>query len=281
MNDVPLKPAMTTAEHIILLQERGMHVDEELAQQWLRNVFYYRLSAYWYPCRKWGEASDGSKKRLNKFMPDTNFADAVALYEADRKLRTLIYDGIERVEVGFRTRICELLLAKNPDDPLLYRDESIFREKFDHQKWLKTADNRVKRAIYNRNRAVQHYSKKYEKRYPLWVLMDVLDFSDISRLYSGLKSSDQHKIATELGIEIDWNNLSPNMRKKRERNTPWLSGYTNFLSYVTLVLIMPGYGISHSSLLQLRHCGLWQSFRLCLMIRVSVFMVRLFSLNFY
>lgn len=143
MNDVPLKPAMTTAEHIILLQERGMHVDEELAQQWLRNVFYYRLSAYWYPCRKWGEASDGSKKRLNKFMPDTNFADAVALYEADRKLRTLIYDGIERVEVGFRTRICELLLAKNPDDPLLYRDESIFREKFDHQKWLKTADNRL------------------------------------------------------------------------------------------------------------------------------------------
>ena len=225
MNDVPLKPAMTTAEHIILLQERGMHVDEELAQQWLRNVFYYRLSAYWYPCRKWGEASDGSKKRLNKFMPDTNFADAVALYEADRKLRTLIYDGIERVEVGFRTRICELLLAKNPDDPLLYRDESIFREKFDHQKWLKTADNRVKRAIYNRNRAVQHYSKKYEKRYPLWVLMDVLDFSDISRLYSGLKSSDQHKIATELGIEIDWNNLSPNMRKKARKKHPlaqWL-----------------------------------------------------------
>lgn len=225
MNDVPLKPAMTTAEHIILLQERGMHVDEELAQQWLRNVFYYRLSAYWYPCREWGEASDGNMKRLNKFMPDTNFADAVALYEADRKLRTLIYDGIERVEVGFRTRICELLLAKNPDDPLLYRDENIFRAKFDHQKWLKTADNRVERAIYNRNKAVQHYSEKYEKRYPLWVLMEVLDFSDISRLYSGLKSGDQHKIATELGIKIDWNNLSPSMRKKARKKHPltqWL-----------------------------------------------------------
>ena len=209
MNDVPLKPAMTTAEHIALLQERGMHVDEKLAQQWLCNVFYYRLSAYWYPCREWGEASDGIKKRLNKFIPDTNFADAVALYEADRKLRTLIYDGIERVEVGFRTRICELLLAKNPDDPLLYRDAGLFREKFDHQKWLKTADNRVKRAIHNRNKAVQHYSEKYEKRYPLWVLMNVLDFSDISKLYSGLRGNDQHKIAVELGIKIDRNNLSP------------------------------------------------------------------------
>lgn len=55
--------------------------------------------------------------------------------------------------------------------------------------------------------------------------MEVLDFSDISRLYSGLKSSDQHKIATELGIEIDWNNLSPNMRKKARKKHPltqWL-----------------------------------------------------------
>ena len=210
MNDVPLKPAMTTAEHIILLQKRGMHVDEELAQQWLRNVSYYRLSAYWYPCREWG----GNKKRLNKFMPGTNFADAVALYEADRKLRTLIYDGIERVEVGFRTRICELLLAKNPDEPLLYRDESIFREKFDHQEWLKTADKRVERAMHNRDKAVQHYSEKYEKRYPLWVLMDVLDFSDISILYSGLKSGDQHKIATELGIKINWKSLPRSMRQR-------------------------------------------------------------------
>jgi len=213
MNDVPLKPAMTTAEHIILLQERGMHVDEELAQQWLRNVFYYRLSAYWYPRREWGEASDGIQTRLNKFMPDTNFADAVALYEADRKLRTLLYDGIERIEVGFRTRICELLLAKDPDDPLLYRDAGIFRERFKHQKWLETADNRVERAINNRNKAVQHYSEKYERRYPLWVLIDVLDFSDISRLYSGLKSRDQHKIATELGIKIKWKGLPRSMRQ--------------------------------------------------------------------
>lgn len=33
-------------------------------------------------------------------MPRTSFEDVIALYEADRKLRTLIHDGIERIEVA-------------------------------------------------------------------------------------------------------------------------------------------------------------------------------------
>jgi hypothetical protein len=33
----------------------------------------------------------------------------VALYEADRKLRTLIHDGMERIQVMMRTRVTELL----------------------------------------------------------------------------------------------------------------------------------------------------------------------------
>lgn len=44
--------------------------------------------------------------------------------------------------------------------------------------------------------------------------MDVLDFSDISILYSGLKSGDQHKIATELGIKISWKSLPRSMRQR-------------------------------------------------------------------
>ena len=44
--------------------------------------------------------------------------------------------------------------------------------------------------------------------------MPAIDFSDISRLYSGLKSRDQHKIATELGIKIKWKGLPRSMRQR-------------------------------------------------------------------
>ncbi len=93
-----LKPATTAAQQIALLRFRGMEVEHNLAEQWLSNVGYYRLSAYWYPA--WLSHGDSQH---DKFRPGTSFAHAVELYEADRKLRTLIHDGVERVEVAMRT----------------------------------------------------------------------------------------------------------------------------------------------------------------------------------
>ena len=85
-----LKPATTISEQIETLRERGMQVDEQLAWQWLSNVSYYRLSAYWYPARRLDD--DGT--HLDEFDEGISFADVVALYEADRKLRTLLFDAI-------------------------------------------------------------------------------------------------------------------------------------------------------------------------------------------
>ncbi|MHB0834583.1 MAG: Abi family protein [Corynebacterium aurimucosum] len=91
-----LKPAATIGEHILRLQSRGMKIDRALAEQWFSHVSYYRLSAYWYPARQFTE--DGTS-RISSFVDGTDFADVVSLYEADRKLRTLIHDGMERIDV--------------------------------------------------------------------------------------------------------------------------------------------------------------------------------------
>lgn len=82
-----------------------MQVDHNLASQWLPSVGYYRLSAYWYPAR---ELSPGGE-RLDNFQAGTTFADVVKLYEADRKLRTLIHDGMERTEIAMRAQLTDLL----------------------------------------------------------------------------------------------------------------------------------------------------------------------------
>lgn len=64
------------------------------ALRWLTSVNYYRLSAYFLPFK----IGDG-------FRPGTDFNDIAGLYIFDRKLRLLMLDAIERVEVAIRTAV--------------------------------------------------------------------------------------------------------------------------------------------------------------------------------
>lgn len=212
-----LKPATTINEQIKTLRERGMQVDEQLAWQWLSNVSYYRLSAYWYPAKKIGSRGEA----LEEFRDGTSFDDVVALYEADRKLRTLVFDAIERIETTMRTRIGESLCA---DDPLFYLNPKNFRAEFEHKGWLQTAQKRVER-VGRRNESIQHYRDCYDSRFPFWVLAEVLDFSDVSRLYDGMRVSDQRLIAEGLEIKIDLSALPRRTQEKLKKRSPlarWL-----------------------------------------------------------
>lgn len=216
-----VKSATTVSEQIGLLRSRGMRLDEEFARQWLTNVSYYRLSGYWYPARRTGR--DGSVE--DTFTSGSDFADVVALYEADRKLRTLIHDGIERVEVALRTRLIDVLSAGGP---LGYQDPCWFRESFDHSRWLEIAEKRLGRAKRH-SAPVKHYSENYGGEFPIWVLAEVLDFADISRLFEGLKKDHQLEVAESLGVRIDLGSLSRNQRRKAAVQSPlvrWMEQLT-------------------------------------------------------
>ncbi len=217
----PVKRGTAVGEQIALLRDRGMCVETDLAEQWLSHVSYYRLSAYWYPAR----LLDGTGRRSDMFRPGTSFADAAALYEADRKLRTLTHDGVERIEVAMRTKLISVLCD---DDPLAYRDPACFRPSFDHRAWLQLADKRIRRAG-RRNRSIQHYRTNYGGEYPFWVLAEVLDFADVSRLFEGLPAKSQRPIAESLGITIELDRLSPTQRRKATGHSPlarWLEQFT-------------------------------------------------------
>lgn len=206
-----VKPYRSSEEHLDKLERRGMELDRDFAAQWLNSVGYYRLSGYWYPFR---ELVDGRRK--DTFSPGTTFADVVALYEFDRKLRTLVHDGVERVEVLLRTQLNE---ATGALGPLAYRDASTFRPSFNHAAWLKTVDGRIHRARRS-NDAVKHHDRYYGGQLPVWVVSDVLDISDVSRLYEGLPARMQWEIAERLGIHVDLAVLSKGQQTKAKKNHP-------------------------------------------------------------
>ena len=103
----PVKRFSTIDEQINVLTSRGLALDHAVADQWLRNVGYYRLSGYWYPYREIDDQPGG--RRLDHFIAGASFDDVVRLYEFDRKLRTLLHDGIERVEVTLRSHLSYLI----------------------------------------------------------------------------------------------------------------------------------------------------------------------------
>lgn len=213
--DEQVKDPTTIDEQIHILSERGMQVDADLARQWLRSVSYYRLSGYWYPYREQLESAPRMPVRADTFVLGSTFTEVAGLYEFDRKLRTLVHDGIERIEIALRTRVGEWIVAHGP---LAYEAKDLFRPDFDHKSWLTTARRRLKRAEGN-NAAIRHYSEKYEG-YPFWVLAETLDFADISKLYAGLPINAQHEISRSFGFVIDPLRLKGKHRKNYYSRDP-------------------------------------------------------------
>ncbi|HAA45036.1 MAG: Abi family protein [Halomonas sp. 54_146] len=85
------RPWTSFSEQLELLKFRGMVVtDEAAALDYLQRVGYYRLSAYWYPFRKFEVVQDNktgklSTKAMDEFQPGTQFVDAVHLYLFDKQ----------------------------------------------------------------------------------------------------------------------------------------------------------------------------------------------------
>ena len=84
------KPALTFEQQADLLLTRGMTGDRAAVIQRLRVVNYYRLSGYWFPYRRLDDS----------FEPGTTFDTVWQHYVFDRRLRLLVMDAVERMEVA-------------------------------------------------------------------------------------------------------------------------------------------------------------------------------------
>ena len=92
------KPAFTIQQQIDQLKTRGLIItDEASAAGLLQNISYYRLAGYWWPMQ--------ANKTNHTFKPNSTFENVIAIYNFDRELSLLIFDVIERIEIGFRTKL--------------------------------------------------------------------------------------------------------------------------------------------------------------------------------
>ncbi|MBK9348070.1 MAG: Abi family protein [Burkholderiales bacterium] len=213
------KPWMSIADQLAQLKSRGMHVsDEAKATDYLERIGYYRLSGYWYDFRMRSAYSPldpvtgGKPKKvrierpvLDEFKPGTRFHDAVDLYVFDKKLRLLVLDALERIEVALRVDLSHRLGER---DAFAYLKPDLFHENFSskldptsgltrHHEWLTKHAALVARS---RETFMVHNKKKYGLPLAIWVACEVWDFGCMSTLFAGLKSEDQDAIAQAYGV---------------------------------------------------------------------------------
>ena len=89
----------TFAEQVNLLQRRGLQINNTLkAERVLSSISYNRLSNYWHPFLK-------VPKEDEIFEKGITFERIFRIYQFDSKLRTLLFNAIEQIEIAVRTQV--------------------------------------------------------------------------------------------------------------------------------------------------------------------------------
>lgn len=201
------KPYKDIADQIALLESRGMVItDRAKATAALERIGYYRLSAYWFPFRRsepGPKSADGRSTTIyhDDYKAGASFSDALDMYVFDKKLRMLVMDAAERIEVALRVDLALLLCRR---DPWAHRDPAQLHSRFAnapppmcHQEWLVRQDASEQRS---KEEFAEHFRRKYGGHMPLWMAIELWDFGTLSVFLSGMKDVDTSALAKKYGL---------------------------------------------------------------------------------
>lgn len=190
------KSPTTIDEQIALLKERGLDVSAgDLAYRWLTTVGYYRLSAYWLPYELPPEAG---RTRSKRFRPGVRFEDIVDIYTFDRKLRLLVTEAIERIEIAVRSRWTNRLALKHGAHP--HMNPEIFVSGWSHARMMASLTDRTQES---REVFIEHYRTKYEAPYlpPLWAVTELMTFGELSKWVEATNDASlRGAVAKDIGL---------------------------------------------------------------------------------
>jgi abortive infection bacteriophage resistance protein len=110
------------------------------------------------------------------------------LYDFDSKLRSLLFDSVEKIEIAFRTQIIyhfsETYGSHWQIEPNIYRDSSRF---ISH---IQSLSEEIKRSDET---FIKHYFQKYSSptQPPSWMSIEVASLGLLSKIYQNLKSGNE------------------------------------------------------------------------------------------
>jgi abortive infection bacteriophage resistance protein len=182
------KPPLPIAAQILKLKQRGLIFHDEVkATHYLSNISYYRLRAYTYPLQD--NTNDD-----HPFIQKISFEEIIDLYVFDRRLRILVFDALEKIEIALRTKIVynwSLNYGSHwHENASLYRDPNRFVR--DLNKLYEEVDRSTETFI-------KHYKNTYTSptNPASWMSLEVATLGLLSKLFSNLKKGQEKLLVTK------------------------------------------------------------------------------------
>ena len=202
MTKVPFgKAAEKHSDHLARITGRGASVsDQPGAFHALSRVGYYRLTGYMLPFQT------GHQPDPHKFKFGATFEQVRWLYELDRKLRWLILDAIEPIEVAVRSALCNKLAGLHgphwhTDPALFFPDDWLELEKriADTLEFDLGTQRRKVGARNGTHLFLDHYYNAYSMPAmpPCWMFMEVASFGVVARLFGSLVAPSDRKAVVQ------------------------------------------------------------------------------------
>ena len=107
---------------------------------------------------------------------------------------------IEKAEVYYRTQIVygfSINKCLEPPHDQHYAESNFYNKEGYNQ--VIDSFNREKN-YYKESLIVKHHKNKYASKMPLWVMVELMSFSNISKLYSSMYISEKETIAQAVGV---------------------------------------------------------------------------------
>ena len=123
--------------------------------------------------------------------------------KVDEILRDTFRRYIEKAEVYYRTQIAYgFSIAKCTEAPYdQHYDENNFYNKKGYKEVMENFSR--EKNYYKDSLIVKHHKIKYSSRMPLWVIVELMSFSNMSKLYSSMYYSEKDAIARMVGVGKD------------------------------------------------------------------------------
>lgn len=198
------KQPKTTEEQADQLLARGLVADRAELIRRLTAVNYYRLTGYLYPFR----IHDAEGNVTDRFAPSTTLELVWNRYCFDRRLRALLLDSIERIEVCVRTRLVYHFAHYTGSNGkpmgafghLQHINLPGFRKPAEHANWLAALIREQGRA---NDTFVAHFIHKYGDMHPhlpLWVACELMTCGTLLQMANAVPPGIVQSVAADFGF---------------------------------------------------------------------------------
>jgi len=179
------------ASQVKLLEKRGLIIEDKAwAENKLKNINFYRLANYWRTME--------ADKIKHIFKNGSRFSEVIEMYDFDLRLRELVFDAIQVIEVSLRSKVIQSFSMRY--GAFWFDDEQLFKDRKQFLHCLKSIDVELSRT---KEDFIKEYYAQYTSplRPPVWKTLEVVSFGNLSKLYCNFADNTAKKeVAKDMGL---------------------------------------------------------------------------------